>query len=118
MTWKQRRIAIEENYERIREGVVLLRLQACDTTGIALLTRTTPDRRHRVLLLTPQAVERAGDALSTQWVDCDAPELFAWDLVVGEPDTCSRFGLPRPQFGKPPPSPIANIGRDPHAPPQ
>jgi hypothetical protein len=110
MGWKQRRIGIGESYERFRDGVELLRLRAPNPEDIALLTRTTADRRYRILLLTPAAVETCGDVLSELWVASDAPELLDWDIVEGDADIRERLGLARPQFGKRAPSPVAAIG--------
>jgi hypothetical protein len=116
MQWMQCIMGIDECYERIRDGVDLLTLRAGDAGDVALLSRTTADRRHRVLLLSPLAAELAGPDLSSRWTPCDGPELFEWDLVVGPPDARERFGLRRPRFGGPPePTPVAMIGRDPMA---
>lgn len=99
MCWKQCTISIQDSYERLHEGVRLLALASGDSPEIALFTRTTPDHRHRVLLLSPLAAELAGDALCDRWVECEAPELFEWDLVHGTVESCERFGLCRPTFG-------------------
>lgn len=100
MSWKHRTIGFDESYERIRDGVELLALKAGECADVFLFTRTTADRRGRVLLLSPLAVELAGDALGACWVECEAPELFEWDLVIGPPDGCDRLGLRRPRFGR------------------
>jgi hypothetical protein len=116
MPWKQRIIGIDEGYERIRDGVDLLTLKPGCVEGVALLTRTTADRRRRVLLLSPRAVELAGDALAESWQPCDAPELFQWDPVVGSAEICRQLGLARPQFSEGrTPTPITPIGRDPRS---
>ena len=106
MAWKQCRIAISASYDRLVEGVGLLALANGNCPDIALFTRTTPDRRHRILLLTPRAIELAGDALPDDWCDCDAPELFEWDLVFGPADACERFCLTRPCFRARPTPPV------------
>jgi hypothetical protein len=111
MRWKQCTISINDNYERLHEGVRLLALASGDSPQIALFTRTTPDHRHRVLLLSPLAAELAEDALCERWGDCDAPELFEWDLVFGPADACERFGLCRPTFGKAPRTPPLIFGQ-------
>jgi len=114
VTWKQCVISINESYERFEEGVGLLARAAKHPPDLALFTRTTVDRCHRVLLLSPLAVELAGGALSERWTDCEAPELFEWDLVIGAPEACDRLGLCRPSFGRTPaPSPVIVIGADP-----
>lgn len=114
MGWKHCSMRIDECYERVRDGVELLALKAGDTCDVALFSRTTADRCHHVLLLTPRAVELAADALSERWVECDDPYLFEWDLVVGPKEACQQLGLMRPQFGRrPDPSPIIELGRDP-----
>ena len=100
MRWKQCTISIHDHYEQLHEGVRLLALANKDSADIALFTRTTPDHRHRVLLLSPLAAELAGDALCDRWVECEAPELFEWDLVHGPADACERFALCRPTFGR------------------
>jgi|GEM_PF-4580815 len=110
MPWKHCKISIDQCYERLLEGVGLLALANGDAPDIALFTRTTPDRQHRVLLLSPRAVELAGDALPEHWADCDAPELFEWDPVFGPPDACERFGLQRPCFDRAPPTPPVVLG--------
>lgn len=116
MGWKHCKMRIDECYERIRDGVELLALKAEDPCEVALFSRTTADRCHHVLLLSPRAVQLAGDALSERWAECEAPELFEWDLVVGPHEACGKLGLPRPQFRRSPePSPIIEIGRDPSA---
>jgi hypothetical protein len=116
MPWKHCFIRLDECYERIRDGVDLLLLGAGDTQDVALFSRTTADRRRRVLLLTPRAVELAGTCLSERWVECDGPELFEWDLVIGTPGVCERMGLCRPRFGRfAQPGPVTMIGRDPRA---
>lgn len=113
MPWKHCRISIGANYERLKEGVRLLALANEDAPEIALFTRTTPCRRHRILLLTPKAVELAGDALPDSWTDCEAPELFEWDLVFGPIDACERFRLCRPCFAGVRPTPPVVFGRPP-----
>lgn len=100
MPWKHCSIPIGASYERLLEGVGLLALAHGNSPDIALFTRTTPDRRRRVLLLSPKAVELAGDALPEGWKQCEAPELFEWDPVFGPGDACTRFGLTRPSFGR------------------
>lgn len=100
MPWKQCKISVDASYERLCEGVGLLALAHHDSLDIALFSRTTPDHRHRVLLLSPKAVELAGDALPDCWTECDAPELFQWDSVFGPADAAERFGLSRPSFGR------------------
>ena len=113
MRWKQCTISIKDSYEQLHEGVRLLALANHDTPDIALFTRTTPDHRHRVLLLSPLAAELAGDALCERWTECEAPELFEWDLVHGTADACERFALCRPSFGKTPRSPPVIFGEGP-----
>jgi hypothetical protein len=113
MGWKQLTITIDDGYERIRDGVDLLLASASADDGVGLFSRTSVDRRHRILLLSPRAVEIAGDALSRRWVDCEAPELFDWDLVAGVAGVCERLGLARPRFGRRPPTPIVEFGRKP-----
>lgn len=100
MPWKHRRIPISASYERLLEGVGLLALANANSPEIALFSRTTPCRRYRILLLTPRAVELAGDALPDDWQECEAPGLFEWDPVFGPADACERFGLARPSFGR------------------
>ncbi|HKR88019.1 MAG TPA: hypothetical protein VJS38_07570 [Phenylobacterium sp.] len=100
MGWKQCVISIQDSYEQLHEGVRLLALANKDSVDIALFTRTMPDHRHRVLLLSPLAAELAGDALCDRWTASEAPELFEWDLVHGSPGACERFGLCRPTFGR------------------
>jgi hypothetical protein len=112
MPWKQCRISINTRYERLLEGVRLLALANGNSPDIALFTRTTPDHEHRVLLLSPKAVELAGDALPDCWTDWEAPELFEWDPVFGPPQACERFGLVRPSFGHPSPIPPVTFGGD------
>jgi hypothetical protein len=117
MPWKQCAISIHEDYECIEDGVALLALSAGDPPEVALFTRTTADRRQRVLLLSPLAVELIGDALASRWSDCDAPEIFEWDLALGPIEAYARLGLSRPHFGKPgAPCPVTIIGRDPRTP--
>lgn len=118
MPWKHCRISISASYERLLEGVGLLALANGDPPDIALFTRTTPCRRQRVLLLTPRAVELAGDALPESWKPCEAPELFEWDAVFGPADACARFGLNRPSFGRrAAPTPPLVFGAPPATPP-
>jgi hypothetical protein len=116
MGWKHLTIAIEDDYERIRDGVELLLARAADMDDVALFTRTSADRRHRVLLLSPHAVELAGEVLSGRWVDCDEPELFQWDLVVGDAGAGEKLRLARPCFGRREKSPIIVIGGKPPPP--
>jgi hypothetical protein len=113
MCWKQCRISVDESYERFHEGVGLLALANGNSQDIALFTRTTPDHRHRVLLLSPKAVELAGDALPDRWTHCDAPELFEWDAVFGPADACERLGLARPTFKRAPSTPPVIFGTSP-----
>ncbi|CAN7555821.1 hypothetical protein LJR219_003986 [Phenylobacterium sp. LjRoot219] len=113
MPWKQCRIAVEASYEQLHEGVGLLALANKDAQDIALFSRTTPDHRHRVLLLSPRAAELAGDALCDRWTECDAPELFEWDPVFGGADACQRFGLCRPSFTRGPTTPPVIFGSEP-----
>jgi hypothetical protein len=98
MTWKHCAILLDEDYACIRDAVGLMALAAGDPPEVGLFSRTTPDRRQRVLLLSPLAVELAGDALPARWTDCDAPGEFRWDMVFGRDDTCERLGLTRPDF--------------------
>lgn len=112
MVWKHCIMRIGECYERVRDGVDLLAVKAADPREIALFSRTTADRRHRVLLLSPRAVELAADVLSERWIACDEPELFEWDLVVGPAEACDHLGLCKPRFGRQPEaSPIIEIGQ-------
>jgi len=113
MPWKHSRISITASYERLLEGVRLLALANDNSPDIALFTRTTPDHEHRVLLLTPTAVELAGNALPDCWTDCEAPELFEWDPVFGPPDACERFGLRQPSFRGAAPTPPITFGGGP-----
>ena len=114
MTWKQCTLPIEESCERIRDGVELLAAAAHDAPDVALFSRTTADRRHRVLLLSPRAVERASEALSARWSDSDTPEVFEWDLIVGCPEAHEHLGLASPRFGRDrPASPVFLMGGDP-----
>src|SRR4051794_9929331 len=116
MSWKQCKILVDASYERLLEGVRLMAMANGNSPDIALFTRTTPDHCHRMLLLSPAAVEQAGDALSDLWTDCDAPELFEWDLVFGPADACERFGLAQPNFSRTPSTPPVILGRSPGAP--
>lgn len=116
MPWKHCKISVSESYERLHEGVGLLALANGNSPDIALFTRTTPDHRRRVLLLSPRAVELAGDALPDRWTTCDAPELFEWDPVFGPADACVRFGLSRPRFGRAQPTPPVIFGDRPNDP--
>jgi hypothetical protein len=117
MPWKQCAISIHESYECIEDGVALLALSAGDPPEVALFTRTTADRRQRVLLLSPLAVDLIGDALASRWSDCEAPEIFEWDLALGPVEAFTHLGLSRPSFGKSrAPLPVTIIGRDPHGP--
>jgi hypothetical protein len=98
MGWKQCAIAYGRPYETLCDGVSLLTLKGAAGCDVALFTRTTADRRWRVLLLSPAAVDLADGALSDQWSECEAPELFDWDIVVGTVEACERLGLRRPRF--------------------
>ena len=114
MPWKQAFIPIDASYDRIRTGVEILLAAKHDPCVVALFTRTSADRIHRVLLLSPAAVELVGAVLSRIWSCFDAPQLFEWDLVVGSSESYARLGLSPPKFGiNAPKSPIALIGRDP-----
>ena len=117
MSWKHRRIPICASYKRLLQGVMLLALANGDSPEIALFSRTTACRRHRVLLLTPEAVRLAGDALPEEWGLCEAPELFEWDRVFGADDACERFGLTRTCIGRSRLTPPMIFGRPAHGSP-
>jgi hypothetical protein len=93
MLWKHLVVPVEENYEQICDGVELLARSARHASDVALFSRTTADRLYRVLLLSPGAVEMAGDKLSANWKPCDCPDVFDWDLVVGSPESYRVLGL-------------------------
>jgi hypothetical protein len=97
MGWKRCEIDIGDSCECIIDAVALLSLSAGDPPEIALLTRTTEDRRRRLLMLSPLAVELAGDMLPARWTDCDPPGPDC-ALMYGQPQSCDCLGVPRPQF--------------------
>jgi len=98
MPWMQCKITVEASSARMEQGVALLARANAESPEIALFARTMADQRRRMLLLSPKAVELAGEALSELWTVCEAPELFEWDLVVGPAEASQRFGLQRPSF--------------------
>jgi hypothetical protein len=103
MGWKHCEIDIGDNCECILDALALLALSAGDPPEIALLTRTTDDRRRRILALSPLAVELAGDMLPPRWTDCDPPTC-EYALMYGQARSWDCLGVPRPSF-KPQPQP-------------
>jgi hypothetical protein len=106
MDWKQCVIPVTASYETFEDGICLLARAHGYPAELALLTRTTADRRSRVLLLSPLAAKLAGDDLCPSWKDCDGPELFEWDVVIGPEDACERLGLNRPVYREPARRPV------------